>query len=92
MMHFRLMITVTEEEAAEQFGKFVQMANAGQRIIITHDGKPWVVLQALPERKESPRSVQWPNYPAHWKKSFPEGTSQGPTATELLARDKEDRF
>lgn len=84
--------TITAQEAERSFGKFAAMANAGESILVTHDGKPWVVLQA-PRMGQGPRGVAtWPDYPTHWKEHFPNGPTDGPTATELLAQDKEDRF
>ena len=86
------MMTITEKQVAQQFGKFAKIANNGQRILVTHDGQPWVVLQPPPRAKNTRPAVQWPDYPAHWKQHFPDGPTPGPTATELLAQDKEDRF
>lgn len=84
--------TITEQEAERHFGKFAEMASAGESILVTHNGQPWVVLQP-PRKGGIPSSVaQWPDYPAHWRQHFPGGPTSGPTATELLAQDKEDRF
>ena len=68
------------------------MAKAGESILVTQDGKPWVVLQAPRQGGNQPRTGRWPDYPAYWKQHFPDGPAHGPTATELLSQDKEDRF
>jgi hypothetical protein len=68
------------------------MAHAGKRILVTNAGQPWIVFEPAKKAKERPTSGKWPDYPAHWRKHFPNGPSHGPTATELLAQDKEDRF
>ncbi len=86
------MKTITAQEAEQHFGKFAEMASAGESILVTHDGRPWVVLQAPRKGGNRPRAARWPDYPAHWKLHFPNGPAQGPTATELLGQDKEDRF
>lgn len=84
--------TITEQEAERDFGKFAEMASAGESILVTHNGQPWVVLQAPRKNGTRPFAAQWPDYPAHWQQHFPDGPTSGPTATELLAQDKEDRF
>jgi antitoxin (DNA-binding transcriptional repressor) of toxin-antitoxin stability system len=86
------MLTISTRQAVHQFSKFAKMARAGKRILVTHDGKPLVVLQPPPKAKRGRTSTKWPDYPAHWRKHFPAGASLGPTAAELLAQDKEDRF
>lgn len=86
------MKTITARQAGRQFEKFAKMANGGERILVTHNGQPWVVLQAPPRAKQAPLAGQWPDYPAHWRQHFPNGFTRGPTATELLAQDREDRF
>jgi hypothetical protein len=89
---FRSMKTITAQQAGRQFEKFAKMANGGERILVTHNGQAWVVLQPPPRPKQTPLTGQWPDYPAHWREHFPNGFSPGPTATELLAQDREDRF
>lgn len=83
---------ITTRQAVRQFKKFSKMANAGKRILVTNGGQPWIVFEPPKKAKEHPASGKWPDYPAHWRKHFPNGPSHGPTATELLAQDKEDRF
>ncbi|MGO9200352.1 MAG: type II toxin-antitoxin system Phd/YefM family antitoxin [Limisphaerales bacterium] len=86
------MKTITAEQAGRQFEKFARIANGGERILVTQNGRPWVVLQPPPRARRAPLAGQWPDYPAHWRQHFPEGFSRGPTAAELLAQDREDRF
>lgn len=68
------------------------MASIGESILVTHNGQPLVVLQAPRKGGVHACATQWPDYPAHWQQHFPDGPTSGPTATELLAQDKEDRF
>jgi len=86
------MTRITKQQAEQQFEKFANMAHAGERILVTRDGQPWLVLQPPPRAKPALGSQGWPDYPAHWREHFPNGFTGGPTATELLAKDKEDRF
>jgi len=89
---FWVMLTITEQQATEQFGKFAKMASDGQRILVTLEGQPLVILQPPPKAKGEHGASHWPDYPAHWQTNFPDGPGLGSTATELLAQDKEDRF
>jgi hypothetical protein len=90
--HFPRMKTITAEAAARRFEKIATMANGGERILVTHHGRPWVILQPPPRAKQAVVPGQWPDYPAHWRQHFPNGFVKGMTATELPAQDKEDRF
>ena len=84
---------ITTRQAALEFDKFANLAHAGERILVTHAGQPWVVLEPPPKKGKDLRAPsRWPDFPAHWRKHFSDGFSRGLTATELLARDKEDRF
>jgi hypothetical protein len=86
------MKTITAQQAERQFEKFATMANSGERILVTHNGQPWIVLHPPPRAKRTGLAGQWPDYPAHWRQHFQTGFTEGPTATELLAQDKADRF
>ena len=86
------MKTITAQQAGRQFEKFAKMVNAGEPILVTQDGQPWVVLRPPPHSKQVSPPRQWPDYAAHWRQHFPNGFSDGPTATEVLAQDREDRF
>jgi prevent-host-death family protein len=86
------MKTITAQQAGQEFEKFAKIANSGERIVVTHNGQPWVVLQPPPRAKHAPLAGRWPDYPAHWRQHFANGFARGPTATELLAQDKADRF
>jgi hypothetical protein len=83
---------VTRRQATLHFEKFAKLASAGETIIVTDAGQPWVLLQPPVKTKSPRRKLKWPDFPAHWRGHFPDGFVQGPTATELLAEDKEDRF
>jgi hypothetical protein len=91
-LQFSRVKTITTRQAVRQFKKFSKMANAGERILVTHAGQPWVVFEPPRKVRKDRVPVKWPDYPAHWRKHFPNGPSHGPTATELLAQDREDRF
>ena len=87
---------ITEEQRVERFGEFSQLAHDGQSILVTRGGQPWVVLSAptnVPKAAaaDTEQPMEWPDFEAHWRKHFPVPLS-GPTATEILAEDKEDRF
>ena len=87
------MKTITEQEALHQFEEFSKRAHDGEKTLVTREGEPWVVLVPPPatRRLSEEKPTEWPNFEAHWNEHFPEAIS-GPTATELLAADKEDRF
>jgi hypothetical protein len=89
---FSLMKTITAQQAGRDFEKFARLANGGERILVTHNGQPWVVLQPPLQARDTPLAGRWPDYPAHWREHFSNGFSRGPTATELLGQDREDRF
>jgi antitoxin (DNA-binding transcriptional repressor) of toxin-antitoxin stability system len=84
--------TITTQQAAEQFTEFARMANAGERILVTQDGEPWVVLEAPHNNAILRAPSDWPDFQSYWRKNFPDGPIQGPSATQLLAHEKEDRF
>ena len=78
----------------EQFDEYSKLAHNGQRILVTRGGKPWVLLappaaSIRPESKEE--NLEWPDFAQRLAKHYPV-PAVGPTATELLAQDKEDRF
>jgi len=85
---------ITTQEAAQQFEDFAQRAHNGEKFLVTRDGEPWVVLAPPTSPKELPSKnsgLKWPDFAARLKPYYPELVA-GPTATELLAEDKEDRF
>ena len=83
---------ISRRQATVHFEKFAKLAHAGETIVVTNAGQPWVLLQPPAKLKSPRRNLKWPDFPAHWRKHFPNGFAQGPTATELLAQEKEDRF
>jgi hypothetical protein len=88
------MKTITEHQAIEQFDEYSKLAHDGERILVTRSGLPWVTLAppAVPAT-EAPgvNELQWPDFAARLAKYYPKSV-EGPSATELLAQDKEDRF
>jgi hypothetical protein len=88
------MKTISAQQAVEQFDEFSKLAHDGHKILVTREGKPWVILApAGPGLAPQPgeNKLEWPDFEAHWQKHFPEPLA-GATATELLSHDKEDRF
>ena len=88
------MKTINEQQAVQQFDEYSELAHNGEKILVTRSGKPWVLLSlpAVPvEPKPSNGRLQWPDFAARLAPHYPVPVA-GPTATELLAQDKEDRF
>lgn len=88
------MKTITTQEAARRFEDVARLAHQGERILVTRNGKPWVVLSppALPIPDQTvAQELQWPDFAARLAPYYSEPIT-GPTATELLSQDKEDRF
>ena len=88
------MKTISAQQAAEQFDKYSGLAHSGERILVTREGKPWILLTppaVLVEARPAARALKWPDFAARLAKHYPTPVV-GPTATELLAHDKEDRF
>jgi len=88
------MRTITTQQAAEQFGKYALLAHEGEKILVTHSGQPWVML-APPVMPMAPQTtvakLEWPDFAGRLAPYYPKPV-EGPTATELLAQEKEDRF
>jgi hypothetical protein len=88
------MKTISAQQAVQQFEEFSKMAHDGHRILVTREGKPWVVLAPPGPPSASltgEGKLEWPDFETHWQNHFPEPLAP-PTATELLSQDKEDRF
>ena len=84
------MKTISAEQAARDFDDYSKLAHEGQRILITREGKPWVVLAppALSVGVEGPaHGLAWPDFSARLSQFYPEPVA-GLTATELLAQEK----
>ncbi len=89
-----VMKTISAQQAVQQFDEFSKLAHDGHKILVTREGEPWVIL-APPSpaltSESGEKKLEWPDFQSHWQKHFPEPLA-GPTATELLEADKEDRF
>ena len=88
------MDTINEQQAAQQFDEYSERAHNGERILVTRNGKPWVLLSPPPAPvKPGPANgkLEWPDFVARLAPHYSKPIT-GPTATELLAQDKEDRF
>ena len=88
------MKTISAQQAAQQFDEYSELAHNGERILVTRGGKPWV-LQTPPAAQPKPEpangKLDWPDFAVRLAPHYSEPVA-GPTATELLARDKEDHF
>lgn len=88
------MKTITAQQAANEFDEYSGLAHKGEKILVTRDGRPWVVLSppAVP-LKDAPDNarLKWPDFVARLTPHYSAPVS-GPSAAELLAQDKEDRF
>ena len=88
------MKTISTQQAVQQFDEYSELAHNGEKILVTRSGKPWVVLTSptAPLKAELGNDrLQWPDFAARLAPHYPAPIA-GPTATELLAQDKEDRF
>jgi antitoxin (DNA-binding transcriptional repressor) of toxin-antitoxin stability system len=84
--------TINEQQAAQKFDEYSERVHNGERILVTRDGKPWVMLLPPPAQlMTEPVELEWPDFAARLASHY-SMPSVGPTATELLAQDKEDRF
>ena len=88
------MKTINAQEAVQGFDKFSELAHNGERILVTRGGKPWIMLAppTVPtETKPDAGKLEWPDFAGRLVQNYPHPVP-GPTATELLAQEKEDRF
>lgn len=88
------MKTISDQQAVRQFEEYSKLAHDGEKILVTREGKPWVLLTppvVSSELHPADRKLEWPDFAARLAKHYPVPVA-GPTATELLAHDKEDRF
>ena len=91
---FSAMKTITTQEATQQFDDYARLAHEGEKILVTRNGEPWVVLSPPAVAAMTPpgqNGLKWPDFAARLAPYYPDAPS-GPTATELLSQDKEDRF
>lgn len=87
------MKTISDQQVVRQFDEYSKLAHDGEKILVTREGKPWVLLAppGVASETKSTGKLQWPDFAARLAKHYPAPVA-GPTATELLAHDKEDRF
>ena len=87
------MKTISDQQAVRQFDEYSKLAHDGEKILVTREGKPWVLLTppAVASEARPNGKLEWPDFAARLAKHYPAPVA-GPTATELLAHDKEDRF
>ncbi len=53
------MVKATSRTVHHEFGKYLDLAHAGQQVVITKRGKPWATL--APIRRAKARKVVWPD-------------------------------
>jgi len=85
---------ITTQEAAQQFEDVARLAHNGERILITRDGEPWAVLSPPAvgaANQPAANGLKWPDFAGRLAPYYPQPV-EGPTATGLLAQDKQDRF
>jgi hypothetical protein len=87
------MKTISDQQAARHFDEYSKLAHDGEKILVTREGKPWVLLAppVITNEIKPAGKLEWPDFAARLAKHYPAPVA-GPTATELLAHDKEDRF
>ena len=88
------MKTISAQQAVQQFDEYSKLAHNGERIMVTRAGKPWVLLAppAAPIKTEPANGkLVWPDFAARLGPHYLAPVA-GPTAAELLAQDREDRF
>jgi len=67
------MKTITAQQAVEQFEEFSRLAHDGEKILVTREGRPWVVLAppVVAPRGGAPETpLEWPDFEAHWNYTF----------------------
>jgi len=74
------MKTVTKQQAIQAFDQFGDLAHAGETVIVTHGGKPWIKLVPALKRKPG-KSVA--AFKARLNRISPKPI---PGATEVLSR------
>jgi antitoxin (DNA-binding transcriptional repressor) of toxin-antitoxin stability system len=74
------MKTVTKQQAAQGFDMIADLAHAGETVIVTHDGKPWIKLVPA-AKKKSGKSVA--AFKARLNRISPKPI---PGASEVLSR------
>jgi antitoxin (DNA-binding transcriptional repressor) of toxin-antitoxin stability system len=88
------MKTISTQEAVQDFDEYSELAHHGERILVTRSGRPWVLLSppaGIVATEPAARKPTWPDFAARLAPHYPKPIA-GPTAAELLAQDKEDRF
>ncbi len=88
------MKTISTQQAVQEFDQFSELAHNGERILVTRGGKPWVLISppgVLAGKEAAVRKPSWPDFAGRLARYYLEPVA-GPTAAELLAQEKEDRF
>ncbi len=85
-----IMVKVTSRSMHAAFSKYLDLAHAGQQIVITKRGKPWAALQPVVSSKMEKRSrkVDWDKVFERTRKNF-KGRTVEAVKTLLEMRDEE---
>lgn len=88
--------TISAEQAARQFEEYSRLAHEGERILVTLHGKPWILMApaTLPSASNEQTVIapdRWPDFAARLDGSY-SISATGPTASEILVEDRNDRF
>jgi prevent-host-death family protein len=80
------MVKVNSRTVHHEFGKYLDLAHAGQKVVITKRGKPWATL--APASSTKPRKVDWSKVIAETESLF-KGRKTNVVANMLRDRMKE---
>jgi prevent-host-death family protein len=81
------MVKATSRTVHHEFGKYLDLAHAGQQVVITKRGKPWATL--APVRQARARKVVWPDIVA--RASVISGGRQSEAVANLLRERENER-
>ena len=83
-----IMVKATSRSVHHAFSKYLDLAHAGQQVLITKRGKPWATLE--PIAAKIPKRVVWPDFVKRTRAIF-KGRKINAVA-ELLRMREEERW
>jgi antitoxin (DNA-binding transcriptional repressor) of toxin-antitoxin stability system len=84
-------MTATLEQTQTELPRLVALANQGEEVLITVEGRAVAKLTGLP-KLAIPSHQTWLAELAELRRQGATGKTGGPTVEEILAEDREDRF
>jgi prevent-host-death family protein len=86
-------MTATLRESQADLQRLVELANRGEEVVITADGKPKAKLTSAgaPSPVESPDIASWVKDLEDLRRKYFAGKT-GPTVDEILAEDRTERL